>query len=65
MKTYTDSQRLHFMYSKQPDLDNDGTKFWVVYHRQVKGVARKVVSFGKDYSDAIDNALNGVYGVAD
>lgn len=65
MRLYTDTQRLYWILQNRPDFDDDNEKWWVVYHKRVDGVSRKVVSYGKNYVEAIDAALDNNYSVVD
>lgn len=65
MAEINDTRRLYWLLQTRPDMDSSRDECWVVYYREVEGVRRKVVSCGKNYIDAIDNAINKVYKVAD
>lgn len=67
MKEFTDTDRLNFMLSFQPDMDYDwkSGNHWLVFNTYVNDVRRKVVASADSYRNAIDNALNEVYSVVD
>lgn len=53
-----DTPRLDFVLHSHPTFDRDRDRHWITFHVPEVG---RCVAYGKDWREAIDNAINGLY----